>query len=187
MGHDYTIDLDEGLEAYNRASINAAMRIADIGLDLVPSRPKDRAGSYFDGRLPADVNSMSMHDLADLMNMMTLHADYVAGLVTIAKAEKTNTDTQVGLVKAKIRKSKSGSEKSKEDATLCDERYVAVMARWLEASETLDLLNGLHEAAKRDVRVLSRLIETKKVEIEQGKASGRSQRGGRDRLKRGKR
>ena len=187
MGHDYTIDIDEGLDHYNQASINAATRMADLGLELFPPKPKTRDGEYFDGRLPADVNSLSMHDLADLINMMTLYADFVAGLVTVSKAEKTNADTQLALVKAKIRKSKSGSEKSKEDSTVCDERYVKAMARWLEASEFLDLMNGLHESSKRGVRVLSRLIETKKIEIEQGQAQGRSQRGtGRDRLKRGR-
>jgi hypothetical protein len=165
---DYTVPLEEGLATYDAASENAMKRLADLGLDALEERPK-RNNSYFDGRLPANVNSLSMNELGDLYALMDQHTNWLTGYVTVAKAEVQNKDEQLKLVKARIRKSKTGSKEEKEDDTICDERYVQANAAYLEAYEYHSLLDGLAEAARRDLRVISRLVETKKVEFEQGR------------------
>jgi hypothetical protein len=165
---DYTIPLDEGLELYENASIKAMGRLADLGVDITQDRPT-RRGEYFDGRLPSNVNSLTMHELGDLYALMDLFANWLTGWVTVGKAEVQNKGEQLKLVKSRVRKSKTGTKEEREDGTIIDERYVTANAAYLEAYEYHALLDGLAEGARRDLRVISRLVETKKVQFEQGR------------------
>jgi hypothetical protein len=182
---DYTIDVDEGRQKYADASNRAMGRIAKLGIDVLDDRPESAPGKYFDGRLPANVNDLSAGELGELYALMLQHTNWLTGYVTIAKAETQNTAEQLKLVKSRIRKTKTGTKDEREDDTICDSRYVEANARWLEAVEYHAVLSGLHEAASRDLRVISRLVTLKEVEFEQGRRTGNiKKRGGRNRFSR---
>lgn len=169
---DYTVSLEEGCERYSAASERAMERVLELGIDVLEDRPLRKDGKYFDGRLPTNVNDLNINELGDLYGMMDKYANWLTGFTTVAKAEVTNAGEKLSLAKARIRKSKKGSKEERDDETICDSRYVEINAAWLEASEYHALLAGLLEAAARDLRVISRLVETKKVEFEQGRRGG---------------
>lgn len=169
--HDYSMDLDEGLKIIEGALSDAEEEVRKMGLGelLDARRPRSEDGRFFDGRLPSNVNSLDAGDLGEIYMLMCHHADFVVSCLTRSKAQMKNADEKVSLIRAKIRKSISGTQAEKEDTVNCDARYIEVMADWLKYKELVDLLEGIHEAATRDVRVVSRLIETKKIELEHGR------------------
>ena len=169
--HDYSVGLDEGAQMYEDASLKAIARLENSGLSL-PSRPLAADNSYFDGRLPANVNSFTNMELGEVYSLMCQHADYVHSLLTQAKAETLNCTEKVKLSKALIRKTKTGTAQEKDDLTISDIRYVDANTDWIEARTYCDLLEGIASAASRDVRVLSRLIETKRLDIEMNRRDG---------------
>jgi hypothetical protein len=177
---DYTIELDEGLALYDRSSTNAAKRMEKLGLDVLDDRPLDPNNEYFDGRLPPNVNDLTASELGELYGLMDRYCNWLTGYETVAKAEVANRSEQLKLVRARIRKTKSGTQADKDDDTTCDVRFVEANAKWLEATEYFSLLNGLTEASRRDMKVISRLVETKKIEFEQGRRAGNVERGRRD-------
>jgi len=163
--HDYSVTLDEGDRMYEDAGLKAVERLENSGLAL-PSRPLEDNGQFFDGRLPDNVNSFTNSELGDIFSKMCGHSDYVNSLLTVAKAETLNSSEKLKLVKSLVRKSKTGTVQEKEDLTTADIRYVEANTCWIEAKTFCELLGGIAEAANRDLRVLSRLIENKKVSIE---------------------
>lgn len=177
---DYDIPLDEGLARYQQASARALERVlGEHGLEPISHRPVLPNQQVFDGRLPPNWSSLDNRQIGELFEMLTAHADFVNTLVTYAKAERSNAEERLKLVKAKVRRSKLGTNDEKDDATLCDGRYVEANAQWLEASEYFEVLNGMLDAAGRDLRILSRHLETKKMEFGGGRGFGGGGGGGR--------
>lgn len=179
---DYTVELEVGLDMYESASENALSRLADLGLDAFGERPRGSDGEYFDGRLPSNVNDLSISDLSELFQHMEEHANWVSGYVMAAKAAVENTEEQLKLVKSRIRKTKSGTQAEKDNDTLCDSRFVEANAKWLEAKEYLVLLTGIAEAARRDLKLISRLVEIRRIEFDQGRRGRNLDGGSRDRF-----
>lgn len=165
---DYSVKLEDALEMYDNAAIGALEWLEEKGLADVLHRPK-KDGRYFDGRLPPDINSMGATQLGEWMGMMTIWTDYVQQLVTTSKADTINAEQKIKVVKAKIRRTATGTVADQDDIVQCDSRYVEVVADWLEVKTRLGLAEGVLEAAKRDVKTISRLIENKKLEFEQGR------------------
>jgi len=163
--HDYSVTLEEGEQLYEDASLKAIGRIESAGL-VLPSRPFADNGEYFDGRLPPNVSSFTNSELGEIYSMMCQHADYVHSLLTQAKAETLNSQEKLKLAKSLVRKTKTGTVQAKEDLTVADARYVEANVRWIEAKTFFELLEGIAGAASRDLRFLSRLIETKRLDIE---------------------
>lgn len=176
---DYDIALDDGLELYDKALEDALDDMDKDGLELTPDRPKTRDGSYFDGRLPANLTSLDMRDLGDLFTHMTIYAGYVRGLLTVSKAEFHTADEKLRLAKSKVRKSKLGNKADKDDDTIIDSRYANENYNFLRSKTRRDLLEGIDSTTSTNIRVISRQIEVKKLEFDQGRGrSGGSEGGG---------
>lgn len=180
MTHDYSVSLDEGEEMYEDATLRAITRIEESGLSL-PARPVTEDNTYFEGGLPTNVASLTNMELGQIYSMMCQHSDYVHCLLTQAKAEVLNSAEKLKLAKSLIRKSKTGTVQEKDDLTIADARYVDANTKWIEAKTYSDLLQGLADAASRDLRVLSRLIETKRLDIEMNRRESNIAFGSRDR------
>lgn len=180
---DYSMPLDEALARYARATDNVMDRLLNRDEILPPeTRARNPDRSYFDGHLPPGWSSLPARELGNLFELMTMHADFIGTKLTYAKAEKVNADERLKLVRAHIRRSKRGTNDAKDDDTLVDSRYVQANGDWLEAMEYHELLSSIYEAAGRDLRILSRVIETMKMEGEQGARAGNLR--GPDRFKR---
>jgi hypothetical protein len=162
---DFTVSLGEGEDMYVGAAERALDRIAELGIE-VPARPIDKNGDPFDGRLPSNVSDFTNKELADIYVMMCGYADYLENLCTVARADVLNSDKKLKMTKALVRKSKSGTAQDKEDQSISDVRYIEADVSYVEAKTYLELLEGLNKAASRDRSVLSRLIETKKMELD---------------------
>ena len=172
-GFDYVEPLDMGLGRYQRSTENVMHRLLDRdGLEPPEQRAVNPDGSYFDGRLPSGWSNYQGKDLAALFELMTRHADFVGTKLTYAKAEYTNAEERLRLVRAHVRRTKKGTNEGKEDETIVDSRYVQANAEWLEASEYRDLLQAIYDAAGRDLRILSRVLETTKQEFGAGQRLG---------------
>jgi hypothetical protein len=170
---DFTIPLEDGIELYEKASARALARIADLGVDIiVEDKPKNRDGSYFDGRLPANINDYTADELAELYGLTDRYANWISCYVSVARAELKNKEEQLKLVKARVRKTKLGTKDDKEDETICDARYQERNAEWVEAYEYHHLLENVEAAARRNMATISRLVETMKIGFEQGRRAG---------------
>lgn len=83
-----------------------------------------------------------------------------------------SANEKLDLVKASVRKSKMGTAQEKEDLARIDARYVELNAEYMEAKTFFELMTTLEEAARRDVKFISRIVETKKLELEMGGRGG---------------
>lgn len=162
---DFTVTLEEGEEMYSGASERALERIEKLGLEI-PQRPIDSDGNPFDGRLPSNVSDFTTRELAEIYTLMCNYADYLENVCTVARAESLNCERRLKLTKALVRKGKPGTAQEKDDLCLADVRYIEADVAFVEAATYLELLEGLSKAASRDRQVLSRLIETKKMELD---------------------
>ena len=165
MSMDYSITLSEGERLYEQATLRGVGRFESAGLRL-PDRPRTVDGDEFDGQLPSDVNNFSNRELGDCHVLMCRWADYVHSLLTVAKADCLNAQERLKMVKALVRKSKQGPAHTKDDLTLADSRYVDANTLYIAAKTYAELVEGQAQAASRDCRVVSRLIETKRLELE---------------------
>ncbi len=170
-------DVNDGIDVYVNAGIRAKKRLEAFGVAFPSHPPIIKKGVYFDGHLPSNVNSLTARELGEIYSMMCNYCDYISGVTIRAKNETINANERLSLIRAHIRKEKSGTAQSKEDATICDIRYLDANAEWLEAQELFELLQSREEAARRDLRVLSRLIETRKMDLEIGQREGGMGRG----------
>ena len=164
-GTDFTVSLDEGEALYTGAANRALSRIEKLGLEI-PHRPVDSDGSPFDGRLPSNVADFTTRELANIYTLMCNYADYLENLCTVARTETVNADRRLKLTKSLIRKSKEGTAQDKEDQSICDIRYIEADVAYVESDTYRELLEGLAKAASRDRALLSRLIETKKMDLD---------------------
>ena len=177
--HDDTCiqDVNEGIDVYVAAGIRAKKRLEIMGVVFPVQPPMIKKGVYFDGHLPSNVNSLTARELGEIYSLMCNYCDYISGVTIRAKNETINANERLSLIRAHIRKEKTGTAQVKEDATICDVRYLEANAEWLEAQELFELLQSREEAARRDLRVLSRLIETRKMDLEIGQREGGMNRG----------
>jgi hypothetical protein len=162
---DFTVSLEEGEQLYSGAADRALSRVEKLGLEI-PTRPVDFSGHPFDGKLPSNVSDFTTKELAEIYTLMCNYADYLENLCTVARAEVLNADKRLKLTKALVRKTKPGTAQDKEDQSLADIRYIEADVAYVEADTYRELLEGLAKAASRDRSVISRLIETKKMELD---------------------
>lgn len=168
---DYTMPLDEAEETYDSATLRALERLENMGLEL-PPRPMLEDNSYYDGHLPADVNSYSNRQLGEVYSLQCRFTDWVHSEHIKAKAEAQNAEQKLKQARAQVRKTKTGTVQAKEDATLTDSRFIEADARYQEADTFARLVEVRAEAAARDLKVLSRLITTKEIEVEMNRRDG---------------
>lgn len=162
---DFSVSLEEGVSMYAGAAERAVSRIEKLGLTTI-ERPIDKEGNPFDGHMPSNVSDFSTRDLAEFYTLMCNYADYLEGLCTLARAEVLNAERELKLTKALVRKTKGGTAQEKDDQCIIDSRYIQADVRAVEAETYRELLEGLAKAASRDRAVISRIIETKKMELE---------------------
>ena len=65
-----------------------------------------------------------------------------------------------------IRKKKSGTKDAKDDATIHDVRYVAANTEYLTKLQNYEAILAREEAARRDCKTLSRLLEKEKLSLD---------------------
>jgi hypothetical protein len=162
---DYTMPLEEAERVYDEAALRALERLGDLGLGL-PPRPILPDDSYYDGHLPADVNSYTNRELGEIYSLQCRFTDWVHSEFIKAKAESQNATQKLRLARAQVRRTKTGTVQAREDDTTCDARVIEAAARFQEADDYSKLIEVRAVAAARDLKVLSRLITVKEQEIE---------------------
>jgi len=175
-GYDYDIGIEEGIAQYREASEKAKTRASRKGL-LVDREIPLYEGDEYCGRLPANYADFDLNDLSKLLAVTTEWAGYVEGLHLQAKAEKGNLEKQLKLAKAKVRKSKVGSKDEKEDASICDTRYVDVSVGLEEVQEYVAIVEANYLAAKRDREAVSRIATMRGQQMEHGARVNNAQYG----------
>ncbi len=168
-----SMPLDAGLDRYDEAEERALARVVGTGLSLRTAAPKLRgSGEYFDGRVPTNLGSVSPAEIGEYYGLMVEYTDYAEGQTVLARAEMLSAEAKLDLVRAAVRKSKVGTAQDKGDLALIDVRYVEANANYIEARTYFELISAIGDAARRDVKFVSRVIETKKMELEMGGRGG---------------
>jgi hypothetical protein len=166
-----SVTLDEGLEMYDKAEQRALDRLSESGLRLRNSPPRHK-NEYFDGRVPVNLASLRPAEIGEYYGLMVEFTDYVEGQIVLARAEMLSADEKLKLTLAAVRRVKIGTAQDKGDLAIIDARYVEANARYIEAKTYFELITAIGEAARRDVKFVSRIIETKKLELEMGGRGG---------------
>ena len=143
---NYEVTIEEALEIHNDALLSSKEHLESIGLSR-SKRPKSKNG-YFDGHLPDGISKASLSEISEVMTMMTVFADYVQGL-----------------------KTKVGGKNEQDDATITDIRYVSANAEYLAKLHSFEAITAREEAARRDIKTLSRLISTEQINNDTGRQS----------------
>ena len=170
-GADMSVGLDEGLEMYDRAEQRALDRLSESGLRLRNSPPRHN-GEYFDGRVPMNLASLRPTEIGEYYGLLVEFTDYVEGQIVLARAEMLSADEKLKLTLSAVRRVKIGTAQDKGDLAIIDARYVEANAAYIEAKTYFELITAIGEAARRDVKFVSRIIETKKLELEMGGRGG---------------
>ena len=171
MSNDkYEVSIEESAEIYGEALLTSRESLEAAGLGR-SKRPKNQKGQYFDGHLPDNIDKASLSEISELSVLMTVFADYVQGLAKVAKAEKDAAEEHLKFVKAKIRKTKVGPKSEQDDATITDIRFVSANAEYLAKLHSYEAITAREEAARRDIKTLSRLVSTEQINNDSGKQS----------------
>lgn len=171
-GADMSVTLDEGLDRYDEAEERALARLSNSGLELRKEAPRWANGRYFDGRVPSNLGSLSPTEIGEYYGLMVEYTDYAEGQTVLARAEMLSAEAKLELVRAAVRKAKMGTAQEKGDLALIDTRYVEANANYIEAKTYFELISTIGEAARRDVKFVSRIIETKRMELDMGGRAG---------------
>lgn len=163
------LPLDECLDSYDAAELEALDMLAAKGLSGPDKPPVKQDGTSYDGRIPHNVGSRPPAEIGMWMELQTGYANYVSWQRQIAEATILTTKEKLSVTEAAVRRTKTGSVQSRKDATLVDHRYVEANTNWMRAKTYYMLLENLEQAARRDLKSLSRLVETKKMEMESGR------------------
>ena len=183
---DMSAGIDEGLDLYDKAEERALVRIERSGLALRQSPPRTSAGKFFDGRVPINLGTRTPAEIGEYYGLMVEYTDYVEGQLVLARTEMLTAEAKLSHVHANVRKSKTGTVQDKGDLSTIDIRFVEANANYIEAKTYYELISAIGEAARRDVKFVSRIIETKKMELDMGGRGGAINRpygGGSDRFR----
>lgn len=174
MSDKYEVTIEESNEIYEDALLSSREDLERRGLAR-SVRPKTTSGQYFDGHLPTGIDKASLAEISEVMTMMTVFADYAQGLARAAKAEKDIAEEKLKFIKSKIRKSKVGPKSEQDDATITDIRFVSANAEYLAKLHSYEAITAREEAARRDIKTLSRLISTEQINTDSGKQAAVAQ------------
>lgn len=169
---DLSVSLDEGLATYNTAEARALARLDASALELRSTRPRHGNGNIYSGRVPANIGSMKPESIGEYYGLQIEYTDYVEGQIVLARAEMTAAEAKLDLTRAAVRQSKLGTAQEKIDQCTIDVRYVQANADYIEARTYFELITAIGEAARRDAKFISRIIETKRLEIEMAGRAG---------------
>lgn len=161
-----SLTIDEGMAIYNDAEANALARLDRLNLPEYTAPPRQKDGSFYTGRIPPNISSLSPGEIGTQYALHVAYTDYLTGQNILAQTEYTAASEKLELVRAAVRRSKVGTAQEKADQCAMDTRYVHANAAALEAKTYRDLVGAHLESATRDLRFISRLIETKKMEQE---------------------
>ena len=175
QAQSFDMSIDDSIEMYEDAVLASRDHLDKLGLSRC-SRPRKDNGKFFDGHLPTGINKAPLSEISEIMTLMTVFADYVQGLSKDAKAEKDAAEEKLKFIKAKIRKTKAGAKSEQDDATITDIRYVSANAEYLEKLHSYEAITAREEAARRDIKTLSRLISTEQINNDTGRLSNVSSR-----------
>lgn len=162
---DYTIPLDEAEQKYDDCLIRALERVDSLGLGIPPRPTLGDGSTYYDGYLPSNLNDFTNAQLGEIHVLQCRYADWVHGILVSAKAEADNAEQKLKQTKAQVRKTKQGTAQERDDQTITDVRYVDVETAYYEAKHFAKLVEVRAEAASRDLRVISRLVTGKEIEV----------------------
>jgi hypothetical protein len=166
---DYDATLEEGMDIYEEALSEASDILEEFGLGVTRDAPTYHGERYL-GHLPSsrDIKEMDMDGLVELLQVSTEWSDYTGTLAAIFESEKSRRSHELTLVRAKIRKTKSGAKSDKDDDVEVDSRYLRANAALLAASEKFRIADHASTCARRDREFVSRTITARSADMEAG-------------------
>lgn len=132
-------------------------------------KPQKYAGE--DGEVLApvlDLNlaSVSNMQLGNLLVAFTACAEYASYCAAIAAVDRTVELNIFAFVQAKVRLSKTGTVRNRDDKTATDPRVVAANAKFLEKDAIAELTAVVQKNYERGLSTISREITRRQSELE---------------------
>ncbi len=168
--------LEDGLDRYDVAEERALRALHRTGLSLRSEPPLMPGGHSYDGKIPLNLPSLSPTEIGEYYALHVAYTDYTTSQAVLARAEMLSSKEKLDLVLAAVRKSKVGTVQEKGDLTTLDVRYVEANANYIEAKTYYELLATISEGAARDIKFISRIIETKRMDLDMGSRGGSIER-----------
>ena len=167
---DMAMPLDEGLNVYDGAEESVVDYLDKMGIDTEISAPRlKNSRTAWDGQLPSNVGNLPASEIGEWLEMVNKRASWLTTKRIEAETAMLSAKEKLKLTTAHVRKTKSGTQQQREDATVIDDRYIQANANYIEALGIHKHLQGLEEACRRDHATISRLVKVKEIEWEQSR------------------
>jgi hypothetical protein len=161
----YEMSVQEIEDMYDMAATKAQLRFDELGLTQAP-RPMDDDGTFYDGRLPSNVNSLSNSELAEVHARHIAFMAWLEEYMTEARCRQSNLKEKLKKLESKVRLSHSGTVAARDDKTAVDARCKETREALQEEEEYLTKVDASYNQAVKAQKLISRLITQKGIEVD---------------------
>lgn len=176
----------DGLEAYEFAD-DVKERVKNIGI-TTPPRPlveEEHAtiiqglevGSYFDGRMPTIIRTLTLDQLSSLYGLLRAYYAYLAFQTKLIAAERSEALRQKEFIWSSVRgqykrakdplTGKRPSDQAASDSTRYDVRFVEYNAKYQKINALYDILDAMLSVAESDMKLVSRQVTIQQEKFRQ--------------------
>lgn len=174
---DFEASENDGIEAYtfaekvkNRASMLGIGNYTrpKLEADHTSIYPGEKAGNYFDGRLPTVIRKLDMDQLSALYSLFSNWYGYLTTQTMLVAAERSEALRQKDFLKRHLKNhyramvnpetGKSFPETSLLDLAEADKRYITASAEYEQKNALYEILDAMRKVADQDMKVISREV-----------------------------
>lgn len=186
---DFDVDEVTGTEAYAFSDrvIDEAKRIGiakenrpRIMREHTTIFPDMKVGQYFDGCLPTVIRTLSLDQVSALYSLFSSWYSYVAFQTKKVAAQRSQAGAQKELIWSMVRQQKRYDDEGKKrdvstmnDEAHKDRRFIEIDSAYKYLDSLYDLLSASTTTTSNDLKVISREITIRQIEIEQNRTKSR--------------
>ncbi len=174
---DFEASENDGIEAYTFAeTVKNRASMLGIGNYVRPKLeedhesiyPGERAGNYFEGRLPTVIRKLDLDQLSALYSLFSNWYGYLTTQTMLVAAERSEALRQKEFLKRHLKNhyraavNPETDRKFPETALLdiaeADKRFIKVNAEYEQKNALYEILDAMRKVADQDMKVISREV-----------------------------
>lgn len=165
----WQIGLDEGEKAYTVAQkVLEDIRHRGIKLSARPGIESSFVDEDGYPIMPPNLMQLTDEELGELYSIVDAWKTYVSDQVAEVIVHWSEAQKQFEFISSKVRLTKDGKQKDKDDAKLTDVRYVNASAKVLELQCLMTMMQRSENNLETNRRTISRIITLRDQEIRSG-------------------
>jgi len=174
---DFEASENDGIEAYTFAE-KVKQRVSMLGVgnhkrpklaeDHVSIYPGEKAGNYFEGKLPSVIRKLDLDQLSALYSLYSNWYGYLTTQTMLVAAERSEAIRQRDFLKRHLKNhyrnrinpetNKKFPEASILDFAEADKRFIQANATYEQHNALYEILDAMRKVADQDMKVISREV-----------------------------